>query len=207
MRIWTIQNEAAWVFLQEGGCLLAKPHHQSDNWPEAYDWMRHQMIARIGPPPSPDAAPLWGWYHWLGEARKRPDLRAVRHYWNPPGRYVLLECELPDESVVLSDFDAWHIILNDSYLGVSDEEEEAYRATRAQYETQPSEELAEQLRHSFYKSWERVIDLEALTEPDWHAMEKKSIQACFWKLDLDQVKSIKLFTSEDRHKSQRAHSN
>jgi len=53
-------------------------------------------------------------------------LRAVRHNWKPPGEYVLLECELPDAAVMLSDFDAWHIILNNQYVSISDEDEAAY---------------------------------------------------------------------------------
>jgi hypothetical protein len=195
MRIWTIQDEAAWAYLNEHGSLQASRKHQSDDWPDAYEWMREQLIARVGPPPSPDAAPLWGWRQWAGEAKPRPDLRAVRHYWNPPGRYVLIECELPDDAVVLSDFDAWHIALNDSYLGLSVEEEDAYRAARKRYDEQPSDELAAQLRQSFYRSWERVIDMDALTEPDWHPMEKKSIQACFWRLERDQVRSFRFFAT------------
>jgi len=159
--------------------------------------MRHQLTKRVGQPPHPEAAPPWGWFHWEGEARKRPDLRVVRHYWKPPGEYVLLECELPDAAVMLSDFDAWHIILNNQYVSISDEDEAAYLAARKQYDAVPSEELAENLRTAFYRSWERIIDMDALAEPDWHAMEKKSIQACFWKLDLDQVKSYRLFTSVD----------
>ena len=125
----------------------------------------------------------------------RPDLRSIRRGWGQSGRHVLIECELPDEAVMLSDFDAWHIILNNSYVGISDEDENAYRAAREQYDLQPSEELAEQLGQSIYKSWERIIDMEALTEPNWHAMDKKSIQACFWRLERNQVRSARFFNS------------
>lgn len=51
--------------------------------------------------------PLWGWYQCHDAGRKRSDLRTSR-YAHAPGEYVLIECELPDASVVLSDFDAWH---------------------------------------------------------------------------------------------------
>jgi hypothetical protein len=202
MRIWTIQTAAAWDYLNEHGRLQATRQHQSGDWPEAYEWMHDQLTERVGAPPHPDAAPLWGWYQWASEAQKRPDLRAVRHYWKPLGQYVLIECELPDAAVMLSDFDAWHIILNNQYVSISDEDEETYLAARRQYDLQPSEGLAEHLRTAFYRSWERIIDMDALAEPDWHAMEKKSIQACFWKLDLDQVKSYRLFTSVDARRPQ-----
>ena len=195
MRIWTIQTAAAWHYLNEHGCLQATYQHQSGDWPKAYDWICHQLTERVGPPPLPKSVPLWGWYQWAGEKQRRPDLRTVRHYWKPPGQYVLMECELPDAAVMLSDFHAWHSILNNQYVGISDEDAEAYFATRKQYDVMPSEGLAEHLRTTFYESWERVIDMDVLTEPDWHAMKEKSIQACFWQLDLDQVKSVRPFTS------------
>jgi len=196
MQIWTIQNEAAWAYLRETGQLHASREHQAEEWPEAYEWIRSQLIRRVGPPPTNDAVPLWGWYQWQGRARMRPDLRTLRHHWGSAGNtYVLIECELPDDRVMLSDFEAWHVILNGRYLSPTDEEEAAYLADRKRYDQQPSEALAENLRQRYYGSWERVIDIEALTEPDWHAMDNKSIQACFWEVRKEQVRYIKPFVT------------
>lgn len=195
MRIWTIQTKAAWDALNADGVLRARREHQSDDWPEAYDWMRDRVIERIGLPPLPDGAPLWGWYRWLNESQPRPDLRAIRHYWHPPGLYVLMECELPQESVVLSDFDAWHIVLNNSYVAISEDDDANYEAQLSRYRDCPDEEALAALRQKFYKSWERIIDMDALTEPHWHSEDKKSIQACFWQIERDQVRSAKLFNA------------
>ena len=80
------------------------------------------------------------------------------------------------------------------------QDSDAYEAARKQYDLQPSDRLAGRLREEFYKSWERIIDMDVLTEPHWHAMEKKSIKACFWRLEMNQVRSFKPFTSaNDRH--------
>ena len=94
---------------------------------------------------------------------------------------------------MLSDFDAWHIPLNGHYLALTDEERASYLADRERYNSEPSTELHEDLTHRYYGSWERIIDMDQLKEPDWHSMERKSIQACFWQLDLDQVVSVKHF--------------
>jgi len=200
MRIWTIQTKAAWDALNTDGVLRARAEHQSTDWPDAYGWMRDQMIARIGPPSATDAAPLWGWQRWRNKARPRPDLRAIRHYWHPPGPYVLIECELPSHTVVLSDFDAWHIVLNNSYVSVSEEDDESYEAQARSYYEKPDEQALAALRDRFYRSWERIIDMHELPEPYWHGDEKRSVQACFWQIERDQVRSAKLFNSVEKQK-------
>lgn len=98
MRIWSIQNIETWEVLMREGRLTAKPYHQSDNWPHAYDWMREKMCERLGRPSTSNAAPLWGWYQWCSIS-KRPDLRSLRHHWGPDGNHVMIECELPDNAV------------------------------------------------------------------------------------------------------------
>lgn len=195
MRIWTIQTAAAWADLNKHQYLQARRHHQSDLFPEVYGWMEAQVIRRVGPPPHPDAVPLWGWYQWDGAARSRPDLRVVRHGWGPPGDYVLLECELPDSAVVLSDFHAWNCILNSGYFESSADDEAAYLLLGERHDAAPSEESAEALRTMLHRSWERVIDMDLLVEPDWFAMENKAIQGCFWQITRDQVMSCKTFRS------------
>ncbi|MFD0986249.1 DUF3841 domain-containing protein [Methyloligella solikamskensis] len=198
MRLWTIQTKAAWDYLQKHGVLRASRKHQSEDWPLAYKWMTDQLSKRVGPPPSNGMIPLWGWYQCRGQSRKRPDLRFWRFRTNPPGKYTLIECDLPDEHVVLSDYDAWHIILNEGFVSVTDDDDDEYYAGCRQYELTPTPELAEELNRTLYGSWERVIDMEALTEPGYYAMDRKSIQACFWEIKQDQIKSAKPFTSVGR---------
>ena len=50
--------------------------------------------------------PVWAWYQWEG-VRKKPDLRKERWANGFEGEeFVCLECDIPDEEVVLSDFDS-----------------------------------------------------------------------------------------------------
>ena len=110
----------------------------------------------------------------------------------------MIECDLPDSDVMLSDYDAWHIALNHSYLELTAEELESYLADRQRYDRQPTQERLDDLRQRYYRSWERIIDMHELTEPDWHPMQKKSVQACFWELKLTDVKSAKQFSAKAR---------
>lgn len=198
MRIWTIQSQAAWDYLKRNDVLRARREHQDKNCPNAYRWIEDQLIKRVGPPPDANAVPLWGWYRWLGEDKCRPDLRSVRHRWGEAGgQFCLIECEFPDSSVLLSDYDAWHLPLNDMYVG-TDDEDAIYAEKLARYREAPDEELRAHLYEEFYGSWERILDLELLGEPDWHSMGNKSIQACFWEIRMEQVISTRPFVTTGR---------
>lgn len=202
MRIWSIQSEQAWEHLKRYGCLMARRDHRAEDWSHAYDWMRDQLVRRIGAPPHDDVEPLWGWYQWGGKS-KRPDLRFIRHHWGPEGNHVLIECELPDDSVLLSDHDAWHCVLNDGYLALDEQKDSAHDSLRRTYERKTShaklgtlaKRRLERLKRNRQESWELIFDLDALDNDYWGTMNSKSIQACFWKISLDHVKSCKPFTS------------
>ncbi|WP_321393970.1 DUF3841 domain-containing protein [Emcibacter sp.] len=195
MRIWSIQSREAWEYLERHGELMAKRHHCSDSWPQAYDWMKAQLTRRIGPPPLENTEPLWGWYQWNNERQKRPDLRSVRHNWSPPGPYVMLECELPVHEVLLSDFGAWHFPLNDWHLALQEQEDERFsQALDHAYHRKDRAKL-EILQREKEKSWEVIFDLQALDHEDWKLIPEKEIQACFWQIKVDKVKSVTKFTS------------
>ena len=43
MRIWSIQSEQAWEYLQRHSSLLARRHHRWDGCPHAYDWIGNSL--------------------------------------------------------------------------------------------------------------------------------------------------------------------
>lgn len=202
MRIWSIQSIEAWEHLQRHGSLLARRQHRAGDWPHAYDWMRAQLIRRIGPPPESDVEPLWGWYQWCSKST-RPDLRALRHYWGPEGNHVMIECELPEREVLLSDHDAWHFVLNDWHLALDEQKGDAYNGLRRLYEGKAGhdkfrrliERRLKRLKRDRQESWELIFDLDALDNDYWGRTSDKSIQACFWTINLNQVNSCKPFRS------------
>lgn len=116
----------------------------------------------------------------------------------------MIECELPDTEVMLSDSDAWVIVLNDGYIAASEEESDAFYAEIDRCGCQPRAPWPPPLEARIRASWERVIDFHQLGGPGWHPMEKRSIQACFWKLDMDQVISCKPFVVHPKRRKERS---
>lgn len=79
---------------------------------KAYDWLVARMNLQIGSPRDGVKYPVWAWYA-QGSGHKKPDLRRERWSNGSDGKkMVCMELEVPDEQVVLSDFDNWHAILN-----------------------------------------------------------------------------------------------
>ena len=90
-----------------------------------------------------------------------------------------MELEIPDEDVLLSDFDSWNLILNNSLI--SDTEEEDLKQ-EAFYDSLPVT-LKQEYK---YKNWERIFDITPLhnewtTRGEW-------IQATFWELKKDYIR-------------------
>jgi hypothetical protein len=197
MILWTIQSKEAWETIQRTGLLRAEPGFVSRDFISAYEWMAKQMEIRIEP--SKGCLPLWSWYQWESERKKKPDLRFGGHL--PKGDHgVRIEFKIEDNKVVLSDFHLWHYVLNYWYLPATEDDDNTFEAELNEhglsfYETKP-------LKHAdFHKrivdSWNRVFDLnwadpgESIT----FRREKKSIQATFWKLRLEQVRKVQPFTA------------
>ena len=74
------------------------------------------MKQRIGKPENKDIVlPIWVWDQREGK-RKRRDLR-YSGYADRGTKMVQIEFEIPLKNVLLSDFDAWHLVLNKYYFG------------------------------------------------------------------------------------------
>lgn len=146
-----------------------------------YDWLAERMTEKVGPPPAGVRYPVWAWYKQRGK-HKKPDLRSERWCYGPGNEdYVCLELDVPDELVVLSDFDIWHIVLCDSLISDTEEEDKQQDAYR---DSLPEAEKA------IYKSknWERVF----ITTPmhnDW-TKRGELVQATFWELKAEYIRRI-----------------
>jgi hypothetical protein len=191
MRLWTIQTVAAWETLQTTGMLRADPRLADPDFAAAYRWMVKQMRQRLPRPSFAATVPLWAWYQWEGTHRPRPDLRSRSHM--PAGqRAVRIEFELDDDRVLLSDFDLWHIVLNNWYIARSEAEYEAFEARLDAQEDPLAPDAA--LQREIRDSWPRIFDL------DWNDpyfaidARHRPIQATFWELPLDAVRKADFFT-------------
>lgn len=91
---------------------------------------------------------------------------------------VLLEVELREEDVLISDFEAWHCVLNRWYLLWEDEDED-----------QPPLSIKE--------SWERIFELERLqSDPMWKT-SSPMYQGVTGKIPVEQVISVTEFIAEE----------
>jgi len=197
MILWTIQSLPAWEELQRHGLLQTDPRCVDNNFLPAYRWIADQMGLRLGCRTSLESLPLWAWYQWQDEEKPKPDLRSRGHL--PKGQKgVRITFEHSEESVLLSDFDLWHYILNYWYLPASLEDGEAFEAELAGhglsfFESKP---LSNPVYHKHIQdSWERIFNLSWTEEDLSLPFPQKSVQGTFWELRIDQVKEVKVFTA------------
>lgn len=121
MRLWTVQS----MEFVEKIKLDGKINFDIDLIPEpsfepSYYWMGSQMKKRyIFPKNNNTDYPIWAWYIFKGE-NKRPDLRSMEFssYSYPS---VLLEIEIPDNEILLSDEEWWNYVMTGIMNRWSDE--------------------------------------------------------------------------------------
>ena len=174
MILWTIQHKEAYLKMQSSGVLRADANHLfcEDDFRDAYDWMSCQMKKLISEPPDGVQYPVWLWHTWEGN-RKRPDMR--RSGYAPSGAsIVLLTVDVPDEKVLLSDFDCWHAVLNGNYLATSEEDDCSHSP----------EEIAE--------SWNGIFDVSSVNTYYSYSL---SIQATTWEIQKEWIKKAECFTA------------
>ena len=131
MKLWSMQPIEIWNMIQTNGVYRCDPKRSSMPEPEfvtKYEWLIRQMKKRIGEPPEGVLYPVWAWYMQNGRRRK-PDLRGERWGYGPGNeQYVCIEFEIPDNQVLLSDFAAWNIILNNGLITETEAESDVLDA-------------------------------------------------------------------------------
>ena len=189
MRVWTVQDKAAYDDLCEKGVLRCDPTSAElltmDEFRRAYDWLVSEMKVRVGEPPEGVRYPIWAWYLLSGKNVK-PDLRRTE-FRGFVGENYVLEAEIPDQSVLLSDEIEWHFVLNNWYFPYApDDDEEAIESEDEWFDGLPPQEQERVKR----ESWKGVFD-EARCP--WNF-----VQATFWELQKDQIVSVRKFHGRSR---------
>lgn len=187
MRLWTIQPYCVYELLQKDGIYRCNsdlsPLLDDSLFINAYEWISKQMKKIIGNPPVLTKYPVWAWY-LIESENKRPDMRKCG--FKVFEKSVLLEIEIPDDSVLLTDFNNWHIILNDGIKYKANSEYLSYEEweLESQKEDEYYDSLSNEEKISYKeKSWETIICSE-----DTHLAEY--VQATFWELKKSQIKKV-----------------
>jgi hypothetical protein len=194
MILWSIVSRETWIELQKKGRLRATRRYITKDFLHSYLWMAGQMKHRLKPPPwGKNAFPLWAWYQWEGKKRRMPDLRSGGHLENGH-RGVRLEFIVPEDRILLSDFELWHFILNYGYLPESDEDDVRFENIMKKNHLSVARfshrnPLPQKYHRILEKSWERIFDLSWIANNPGmcSADEKQSIQATLWEINLIDV--------------------
>lgn len=214
MRLWTIQDERVMDDLESKGVYAVDPvntmpymwgDEDEPNFHEmiCYRWMAHQLALKS---PRPDGVkfPIWAWKRY-DKDHDKPDMRS----WttDEPEKVVRLTLDVPDDDIIVSDFELWHMPLNCGFCSYSREEDEQFDAwcesvgiDRFQRDiwdfSKHSHDLHEARRRVF-RSWERIIDPDPdLFDEDWAGkVSENSLQAVFWVIKSEYVKKVEHFTT------------
>lgn len=188
LTLWTIQEEKSFEVLKTQGELRGQASFVPPYSRQGYDWMKNQMIKRIGSPKDLNQYPVWAWYQANSLSKRRPDLRESGHL--PAGTVgYRLEFKKEMHEVLLSDFDLWHIPLaHPHYIADSEQESLTFesRLTKG-YGTNAFSKLPQHIRDKIEKSWEKVFDMQFAVAYYAQPFKSKCIQATFWELRLEDV--------------------
>ncbi|MEK4425704.1 DUF3841 domain-containing protein [Solibacillus sp. FSL K6-1523] len=162
---WTIQTMDKWKVVQNVGYLTGNAEFIWEEFVEPYKWMMAQMGNRLSNYVGEYLTWLW---------TERPDLRRSGHLAKGE-QGVLIKVEIDDEDVLLSDFQAWHIVLNYDYMSLNvDEVDQDYSD--------------EEIR----KSWELIFELEKLKDSEgWGGL--LHLQGVTGEIRASQMKIVKTF--------------
>lgn len=189
MKLWTIQPKEIYDYTIRNGAFIAKAEEASmyQDFADAYDWYVRKMSEKISKPEN-IKLPIWAWCRWDGK-EKKPDLRYARFKNTGDNHeYALISLEVPDDEVLLSDFDNWHFVLNNSYLDESNNEEE-YDRTQ---EWLSSLTVSERAKRTV-ESWDGILNTELREDPTNWRTNGFEVQATFWVLKKEYVKDVQFF--------------
>lgn len=172
IRAWTIQPLRVWEQLQERGQLFAEPDLATMDFIEAYDWMKGQMRQRL-----PRYQGHYPWWFFIG---KKHDLKSW--YNDVDEQAVRMEMAFEKEDILISHFDAWHMVLNNTYLPVTAEEDDEFERRAKSFSKAHKEKLIR-------NSWERIFSPDLLTSSDW---SEGVLQGCVGALDIESVLKVEL---------------
>ena len=188
MKLWTFQDRMVLTVLKEDGVYYpnkCKSEFLEDyeNGRRAYHWMEN-MLTEKDFPPYLGASMCWAWYAQYGKHSKPDRRRGLNKGY---GDKVLLELEIPDELVLLSDYIDWHCVLNDGAIAldsdgipVSDDKLDEWFEW---YDSLPADE---QWKVKL-ESWPHILfeDADKIDLEKYHF-----VQAVFWQIKWEYVKKV-----------------
>lgn len=182
MILWSIQPIKVYEQIQKNGRYLVDSR-LSDNFKDfkdSYSWLKEQMSIK-GIKNKNNNEIIWAWHTYNGK-HEMSDMKDIRNMFSGDNE-VILEIDIPDEEVVLSDYNTWHFVLNNSWIDDSTCEEE-WEKNRSWYESLSFEER----EHLKKESWQKVFDVEPFIS-EW-VIKGMYVQASFFELKSENIKQV-----------------
>jgi hypothetical protein len=188
VKLWTIQDEQGWYELQSKGILIAKEEFVYPDFKDGYDWMKNQMSKRIGIPNDMNQYPIWAWYQFQDESKKRPELSQIEYFPTGTTKFSI-EIEKEKKDILLSDFELWHTPLSyKTFIAHSEKEQLKFESElKRRYDTTSFLKLPIKVKRKIEKSWGKVFDMDFDVEYFAKPCKEKQIQATFWELSIKEV--------------------
>lgn len=172
MRLWSLQPLEIAEKVAAGERFIADPklaicYNLDESFTKSYHWLVGFMEETI-PRPSDVTIPIWAWHTNYG-LQKKPD-RRFGMFKNYEKDDVIIELEVPDELVLLTDFEDWHHVLNNFPMFTKEEDELSESGNWL----------------AGYDDWEIPIYDEAFKLESWKRVAHSSgqfVQACFWAIE------------------------
>lgn len=165
---YTIQTLGKWEEAKKKGYLKGDGRYAWRSFLNPYHWMIQQMNKRIK---HDNSFPIWVWL-------EKPDMREEKCIKKD---IVRLTIKLDDAKVLVSDFLAWHNVLNNGYCSLSEEEDDMF-----QEQNKPKEE-----------TWERIFDLKLLKN-SWISCQDQELQGVVGKIDMKNIIKIEYFYNKTK---------
>lgn len=159
----------------------------------SYTWLKNKMNEKGITYENNNSHLIWAWYQWNGLRKKAPDKRysSVYDYFDTP--YVMMELSIPRERVLLSDYDAWHFVLNYWYLEKA-HKSNCFKKAYNFYRIKPND--THMIHPVIDKSWENIFDMKASREILQYPQKHQKIQATFFELFYTDVKKVHFFSNK-----------
>lgn len=188
MIVWTFQPASILEEIEKTGTFRCDPDRsfnltKENNLKSQYSWLMGQMEKRIGIRPEGVAYPIWAWHTWDFERRMPdPDSGAFLESREPKAALTL---DIPEDRMVLTDFDAWQLVMNGNFLSEPIESEEEFERTLFWLESLSEEELLKETE----KSWQRVFNTEPFDSDSFS--RGRYVQATFWEIRKEYIREIR----------------
>ncbi len=216
MKAWTIQWYHFWENLKKQGNITNIPEFWDEFYGEDeksfynnnYQWLMDQMDQRGLKKPRKLSYPIYFWIQWKNTWKRKPDLR---HYvWDAQKNmpYIRIECDIPEENILIFNHDNWCRTFQNGYLPDSIEDFDTYWENLKNIEALSTFQYPlkqgkfYELQSKIVKSWEKIFDLNYNVPDDSVDPKKKQEQRVIgtvWKIDLDWVTDVTHFNGRNEH--------